>query len=151
MTDIDFKKIISTDYKIFIDTSSLLQDSSESVFFGIIAPLLHLHNNKIIIPKSVYNELYKHKDSKRIKNINSGIRILSDLIKNELCLIETKFDDQFADNAIISLFASLRLKYNLCLITNDNSCKKDGNLSQDILDLNNARSVENIKDIRPLS
>lgn len=147
MTDINFENIISNDYKIFIDTSSLLQDSSEIVFFRIIAPLLHLHKKKIIVPKSVYNELYKHKDSKKIKNINSGIRIMSDLIKNELCLVEKKFDDQFADNAIISLFSSLRLKYNLCLITNDNSYRKDGNLSQDILDLKNARSVEKIKDI----
>ena len=55
---------------------------------------------------------------------------------------------KFADNALTSQFHSLRLKYNLCLITNDNSYKKDGNLSQDILDLKKSRSSEYIKDIR---
>lgn len=147
MEYIDFEKVISGDYKVFVDTSSLLQDNSEYIFFKIIAPLLCLHQKQIIIPKSVYNEVYKHSRSSKIKNINSGIKILNDFAENNLYVVESTFDKQFADNAIISLFSSLRIKYNLCLITNDNSYKKSGNLSQDILDLKNARSVDRIKDI----
>ena len=141
------EKIISNDYKIFVDTSSLLQDSSETVFFKIIAPLLCLHKKKIIVPKSVYNEIYKHSRSRKIRNIDSGIKILNNFARNNLYIVESTFDEQFADNAIISLFSSIRLKYNLCLITNDNSYKKSGNLSQDILDLKKSRSVDRIKDI----
>lgn len=147
MMHINFEKIISSDYKVFVDTSSFLQDCSEDVFFGIVAPLLHFHKKKIIVPKSVYNEIHKHQNLQKIKNIHSGVKIIKCLIESELCLIEKKFDDQFADNAIISLFSSLRLKYNLCLITNDNSYRKNGNLSQDILDLKTSRSVEMIKNI----
>lgn len=147
MEYIDFEKVISNDYKVFVDTSSLLQDNSEYIFFKIIAPLLCLHRKQIIIPKSVYNEIYKHSRSNKIKNINSGVKILYDFYQNNLYVVESTFDEQFADNAIISLFSSLRIKYNLCLITNDNSYKKSGNLSQDILELKNARSVDRIKDI----
>lgn len=147
MKYIDFEKVISNDYKVFVDTSSLLQDNSEYIFFKIIAPLLCLHQKQIIIPKSVYNEVYKHSRSNKVKNINSGIKILNDFAENNLYVIESTFDKEFADNAIISLFSSLRIKYHLCLITNDNSYKKSGNLSQDILDLKNARSVDRIKDI----
>ena len=117
MEYIDFEKVISGDYKVFVDTSSLLQDNSEYIFFKIIAPLLCLHQKQIIIPKSVYNEIYKHSRSSKIKNINSGIKILTDFAENNLYVVESTFDKQFADNAIISLFSSLRIKYNLCLIT----------------------------------
>ncbi len=91
--------------------------------------------------------LKKHSRSNKVKNINSGIKILNDFAQNNLYVVESTFDKQFADNAIISLFSSLRIKYNLCLITNDNSYKKSSNLSQDILDLKKARSVDRIKDI----
>jgi len=147
MTFSNFEKIISDDYKVFVDTSSLLQDNSEYIFFSVIAPLLHFHKKKLIIPKSVYNEIYKHSRENKVKNINSGVRILNDFARNDLYMIESKFDNEFADNAIIALFSSLRLRYNLCLITNDNSYKKSGNLSQDILDLKHSRSVYGIRDI----
>ena len=147
MDHIDFEKVISSDYKVFVDTSSLLQDNSEDVFFKVIAPLLCMNNKQIYVPKSVYNEIYKHSLSNKIKNINSGIKILNEFAKHDLYVIESTFDEQFADNAIMSLFSSLRIKYKLCLITNDNSYKKSGNLSQDILDLKNSRSVDRIKDI----
>ena len=148
MKNIDFSKIVCKDYKIIVDTSSLLQNSSEYVFFKIIAPLLHQYNKKLIIPKSVYNEIYKHSKNKKIKNIAKSIRILNEFAKYDLYVIEKTFDTNFADNAIISLFLSIRLKYNLCLITNDNSMRKGGNLSQDILDLKKSRSVQRIKDIK---
>lgn len=147
MKHIDFEKVISNDYKVFVDTSSLLQNNSELVFFKVIAPLLCMYGKQIIVPKSVYNEIYKHSRSNKVKNIKSGVRILNDFGRNNLYVVESTFDKQFADNAIISLFSSLRIKYNLCLITNDNSYKKSGNLSQDILDLENARSVDRIKNI----
>jgi len=147
MKSIDFEKVISNDYKVFVDTSSLLQDNSEFVFFNIIAPLLCMYGKKMFIPKSVYNEIYKHSRLNKVKNINSGIRILNSFAEQNLYVIEGSIDESFADNAIMSLFMRLRLKYNLCLITNDNSYKKEGNLSQDILDLKNARSVDRIKDI----
>lgn len=142
-----FETLVEKDYKIFVDTSSLMQEDSEFVFFKIIAPLLDRHSKQLIVPKSVLNEISKHNYNKH-KDIQKANHILEQLSNFKLWGTNSKFDEQFADNAISSQFHSLRLKYNLCLITNDNSHKKDGNLSQDILDLRKSRSSENIKDIR---
>jgi len=142
-----FEKLVEKDYKIFVDTSSLMQKDSENVFFRVIAPILYKHKKRLIVPKSVLNEISKHNYTNH-PNIKLANNILNELGKYNLYGINSKFDEEFADNAITSQFHSLRLKYNLCLITNDNSYKKDGNLSQDILDLKKSRSSDGIKDIR---
>ena len=142
-----FEEIVKKDYKIFVDTSSLMQKDSDYVFFRIIAPILYKYQKKLIIPKSVYNEISKHWHNNH-PNIEIASKILSEMSKFNLIGTNSKFDEDFADNVILAQFQSLRLKYNLCLITNDNSNKKDGNLSQDILDLKKSRAVDNIKDIR---
>lgn len=46
------------DYKIFIDTSSLLEESAEKFFQNII-PILEREHKSIIITKSVGQELEK--------------------------------------------------------------------------------------------
>ena len=141
-----FEELVKNDYKIFVDTSSLMQEYSELIFFKYIAPLLHRYDKKLIVPKSVFNEISRH-------NINNhplaykANHILEQLGKYQLYGYNSKFDESFADNAIIAQFTSLRLKYNLCLITSDYSYAKDGNLSQDIIDLRKSKSTENINDI----
>ena len=142
-----FEELVKNDYKIFVDTSSLMQEYSELIFFKYIAPLLHRYDKKLIVPKSVFNEISRH-------NINNhplaykANHILEQLGKYQLYGYNSKFDESFADNAIIAQFTSLRLKYNLCLITSDYSYAKDGNLSQDIIDLRKSKSTENINDIK---
>ncbi len=64
----EFERLVKNDYKIFVDTSSLMQEDSEIVFFKIIAPILYQYQKKIIIPKSVFNEISKH-NFERHKNI----------------------------------------------------------------------------------
>jgi len=142
---IDFKKVVSDDYKIFIDTSSLLQDNSENVFFKVIAPLLCLYNRKIYIPLLEYNEIDKLSRSNK-KNIKSGVNILTHFTKNKL-VYKVKSTDINIDNNIISFFSSkkLRKRCNLCLITNDYN--GDNNLAQVIINLNNDHSVDTIHDI----
>lgn len=51
MDYMDFEKVISNYYKVFVGTSSLLQDISEYIFSKTITPLLCLHQKKIIISK----------------------------------------------------------------------------------------------------
>lgn len=48
-----------SDYKIFIDTCSLLELSS-NLFWKNIIPLLHINLKKIIIPIRCIEELQKH-------------------------------------------------------------------------------------------
>lgn len=57
---IEFEDLVKKDYKIFVDTSSLMQKNSDTVFFRYIAPLIHRYGRKLIIPKSVFNEISKH-------------------------------------------------------------------------------------------
>ena len=144
---IEFEDLVKKDYKIFVDTSSLMQKNSDIVFFRYIAPLIHRYGRKLIIPKSVFNEISKHNYNNH-SSIHIANHILEELSKFELYGQTSKFDESFADNALISQFTSLRLKYNLCLITSDYSYTKNGNLSQDILDLKKSRSTDNINDIR---
>lgn len=144
---IEFENLVKKDYKIFVDTSSLMQKYSDTVFFRYIAPLIHRYGRKLIIPKSVFNEISKHNYNNH-SSIHIANHILEELSKFELCGQTSKFDEEFADNALISQFTSLRLKYNLCLITSDYSYTKNGNLSQDIVDLKKSRSTDNINDIR---
>ncbi len=144
---IEFEDLVKKDYKIFVDTSSLMQKNSDTVFFRYIAPLIHRYGRKLIIPKSVFNEISKHNYNNH-SSIHIANHILEELSKFELYGQTSKFDESFADNALISQFTSLRLKYNLCLITSDYSYTNNGNLSQDILDLKKSRSTDNINDIR---
>jgi rRNA-processing protein FCF1 len=53
------------DYKIFIDTCSLL-DLDITKFWNNIIPLLQQYNNKVIIPLKVIEELKKHKLNERL-------------------------------------------------------------------------------------
>ena len=142
-----FEKIVKNDYKIFVDTSSLMQEESVDVFLTKIIPLLIKYKRHIIIPRSVHNEINRHIKTHH-KDIHIAQKILDKLRSSGYSGTNARFDYEFADNAILAQFEELRLKYNLCLITNDNSYRKDGNLAQDILDKKQSRSIEKIKDIR---
>lgn len=138
---------IKNNYKIFADTNAFMTDISIKIFTDVAA-VLHSNNKKLYVPKSVINEIQNQSKTNRGKQAN---RILDDYRKSDLLRIEKKFDKHYADDPIQALFLSLRLKYDLCLITNDNSKFKDGNLAQDILDLKRSRSTNNIKDIKVFS
>ena len=75
-----FETLVEKDYKIFVDTSSLMQKDSEIVFFQIIAPLLHKYKRQIIIPKSVLNEISIHNYNNH-KDIKKANHILNELLK----------------------------------------------------------------------
>ena len=136
-----FETLIEKDYKVFADTNAFMKVNSVKDFTNI-AGLLHRNNKKLYIPKSVINEIQNQLYTDRGKQANS---IIEEYKKFDLLRIEKKFDKNFADDPIQALFLSFRLKYNLCLITNDN------NLAQDILDLKRSRSTKNIKDIKVFS
>ncbi len=143
----NFEDVVKNGYKIFADTSSLMHQDAEYIFFRIVAPALHQSNQRLIVPKSVLNEIDKH-ISKSNKDAEKAKHIIRELGKFGLYGVNSTFDKQFADNAIITQFNDLRIKYNLCLITNDYSKKNGGNLAQDILDLKNSKSTQGIKDIQ---
>lgn len=126
-------------YKIFIDTCSLLHYSSEKFWKNII-PLLNKYNNKIIIPLRTIEEIEKHSgnemDGKLSQRAQMCVKLLSGLISEGYIEVRGEKTDNFADNVYQVVFTKFRMNYKLLLITQDND------LAKDILGLNDNRSVK---------
>jgi serine/threonine protein kinase len=127
---------IFKNYKVFIDTCSLLSEFCEiDNFFYQIIPLISKYKNKLIIPLKVFEELEKHtknpKLAEKSRKVLDVLRTVSDYIE-----IRGEKNDTFADNLFQTVFTKFRLQYNLALIT------QDKNLSLDVLNLNNTNSVK---------
>ena len=66
---------LSTDYKIFVDTSSLLHEGAKTFFLKNLISELIKNRTKIIIPLKILNEINTLK--------NSGNKVSKNLIKNQ--------------------------------------------------------------------
>ena len=134
-------------FKIFIDTCSLLDEREKILmFWNNIVPILQRENKSIIIPLRVYEEVQKfanNPDCCRGKNDNPNINQIAKETLNDIVvlrragLVEIFGDpnDNFADNVFQTVFTKYRLKYNLMLIT------KDNNLASDILEIGKSKAV----------
>lgn len=136
------KKILEKyckDWKIFIDTCSLLHSSSDDFWMNII-PLLHQYQNSIFIPSRCVEEIKKHSKNKNntelAQNAKECLIKLKGLAEAGYVEIRGEPTDNFTDNVFQVVFTKFRMKYKLLLITQDN------NLAKDILNLNNSRSVK---------
>lgn len=127
-----------SDYKIFIDTCSLLELSS-NLFWKNIIPLLHINLKKIIIPIRCIEELQKHarnaSDISLANRAKECLKQLEQLSKAGYIDFRGEKSDNFADNVFNVVFTKFRLSYNLLLITQDHD------LAYDILNLNDSKSV----------
>ena len=127
------------DWKIFIDTCSLLHFAAESFFVNII-PLLNKYNNKIIIPIRCIEEVEKHSknenDVELAQKAQSCIKKINQLLEAGYVDIRGEKTDNFADNVFQVVFTKFRMNHKLLLITQDN------NLAKDILALNENKSVK---------
>ena len=125
-------------YKIFIDTCSILDEGVNKFWINII-PLLQEYQNRIIIPHRVFEELNKHATNttkvKLAKDAVKSLRFLEQLNKNKLIEIRGEKTDNFVDNVFQVVFTKFRMKYKLLLIT------QDKNLTKDILSLNSGKAV----------
>lgn len=137
---------LSKNYKIFIDTCSLMHTGS-SYFFDYLSVFLLQNNTRIIVPYRVIEELLKNKnsvDKKKENEANNGLSILQKYKKNKLLDIRGEKNDPFADNLFLTQFTKFRIDHNLCLITQDKG------LAEDISQLKNSKSVKTKKDIKVL-
>lgn len=127
------------DWKIFIDTCSILHISANK-FWGNIIPYLYQYKNKIIIPYKCIEELQNH--SKKTSNptlarkSKDSLILIKKLNDDNFIDIRGEQNDNFADNVFQVVFTKFRMQYKLLLITQDN------NLAKDILSLNNNKSVQ---------
>ena len=142
---VEFLESCVKNYLIFMDTCSFLYENAEA-FWSHIIPILQREKKTIIVPKRVYEEVYKFatrpdlcekksdpKLNERAKTAEQKICVLQragliEIFKGEM--------DNFADNVFLTVFTNLRMKYNLLLITQDRK------LSSDIVSINYSKSVK---------
>ncbi len=133
-------------YKIFIDTCSLLSPYAED-FWNNIIPVLESENTNIVVPHRVYQEVdkfasnptlcqQKNPDNPDFNNLakKAKQRILNLQSRGLIRILGDKTDN-FADNVFQTVFTQYRMKYNLLLIT------QDKNLSEDILRIKESKAV----------
>lgn len=127
------------EYKIFIDTCSLLHFSVNKFWMNII-PLLNKYRSKIIILLRSIDELEKHSKNKDkielAKEANDCKKTLNRLMSAGYIEVRGEENDNFADNVFQVVFTKFRMTHKLLLITQDN------NLAKDILNLNQSKSVK---------
>lgn len=127
-----------SNYKIFIDTCSLLHFASDQFWLHVV-PIIQRRQNKIIIPIRAMEEIKKHsKNSNKPelqKKAESSLEILNKLILAGFLEVRGEENDNFADNVFQVVFTKFRMTHKLLLIT------QDGDLAYDIYNLNNVKSV----------
>lgn len=137
---------IVKNYKIFIDTCSLLSEYAD-IFWEHIIPVLTNENANIIVPLRVYEEVEKYaKDvelCKRKAPDNTGLNQAAKRAKEKIIKLQSEGlvrvlgdeNDNFADNVFLTVFTQYRMKYNLILIT------QDKNLAADILRISDSKAI----------
>ena len=121
---------IVKNYKIFIDTCSLLSEYAES-FWEHIIPILTNEKASMIVPLRVYEEVEKYANDlelcKKKAADNPGLNLAAKRAKARIIKLQTEGlvrvlgdeNDNFADNVFQTVFTQYRMKYNLILITQD--------------------------------
>lgn len=135
------KKVLddyAKDWKIFMDTCSILHFAADKFWKNII-PILHQYQNKVIVPLRSIEELRKHEantgNSELAENAKNCLNLLNKLIKVGFVEIRGEPGDNFADNVFQVVFTKFRMTHKLLLITQDND------LAKDIISLNSNKSV----------
>ena len=147
-----FEKLIRDNYLIFLDTSSLMNYNALKVLKNEVIPYLKKYKKQLYVVDLVFKEISRNEKSSHVptaKQAKSARFVLDILAKDDLYAIpETNsVEEEIADQELISCFTNYRVKYNLCLITNDNSHKQGGKLAQGIINLKNDINVKHTKDI----
>ena len=125
------------EWKIFIDTCSLLHPAADKFWMNII-PFLEKYQAKVIIPFRSVEELQKHaankEDADLARRSNNTLKILVQLRNAGYIEIRGEKTDNFADNVFQVVFTKFRMTHKLLLIT------QDRDLARDILSLNESIS-----------
>ncbi len=154
-TQLNFLRDCVSDYKIFMDTSSLLQESTDK-FFQNIVPILEREGKSITVPLSVCLELKKlAQDPDYCRRKYSNNPNLNALAIRAFKTVETMRNSQRvkvlgdpddgdgADNVFIRVFTGRRLEYDMLLITQDRG------LASEIMRLGkDNQAVRGVKKIR---
>ncbi|MFO7966096.1 MAG: PIN domain-containing protein, partial [Archaeoglobaceae archaeon] len=144
--------LLTKGYRVFIDTNVIMNTNViTNHFFASEDTLQQLKrttkssNNKIIVVKSVREELEKlsnDKDTDTREKAEMGKSLIEKLKKEGIIqFVGTDMDSSFADKTFLSRFLEFSDKFDIALITSDRD------LAYDVSDMN-PRSVEIKRDIR---
>lgn len=122
------------DYRIFIDTCSILSEQA-NLFWSNIVPILQREGKTIVVPKRVCEEIEKFandpalcaqkKDPALNQRAKAAINNIALMKRAGIVEIFGDDSDNFADNVFQTVFTQFRLKYNLLLITQDHNLASD--------------------------
>ena len=132
------------EFKVFIDTCSLLSEQADRFWVNMV-PILQRENQSIIIPYRVYEEVKKFADDPNLcirkgdpelnRRAKAALSNIGKMQRAKLVAVFGDKNDNFADNVFQTVFTQFRLKYNLMLIT------QDKNLASDIISISKSKAV----------
>lgn len=138
--------LLALNEKIYIDTSSLMNDTELGRFLVQYQDIFEAQNKKIIVTREVCLEIVRHLSSKNIEKQEKAKSVIL-LFKNysNLFIFEDKdlkqseVSSAFADSELLSRITKDKSKHSQLLITNDK------NLSVDAYKLNKLYSCKGKK------
>lgn len=134
--------LIAKNFLIFVDTSALFKTGADAFFFRDLAPMLSLHDKKIIVAKSVVDEINKHiGHPEKGPKAKQASHIIQEYRTQDMVDFYGGQNDPFADHIFKIVFTQLFTRYNLVLITQD----KD--LASEISNIQDSKSVHSSKKI----
>ena len=130
---------LNQDFRIFVDTCSILYDHGEA-FWSNAIQVLDQNERHIIVPLAVMRELEKqaNKNDSSLEVVQRARRmhdVILQLADMKLVKIFGDSNENFADNVFQYIFTRYRTRNKLLLITQDND------LAKDILRLNETNAV----------
>ena len=107
------------EYKIFIETSSILDDNMEK-FLNHVGPLIQKYKNKIYIPYKVIRDIELNKNNYGISKVNKILKNISLFDIRE----EKEDENIMMEDIIKKVFLKHRKTYKLLLISQDKILKE---------------------------
>jgi hypothetical protein len=107
------------EYKIFIETSSILDDNTEK-FLNHVSPLIQKYKNKIYIPYKVIRDIELNKNNYDISKVNKILKNISLFDIRE----EKEDENIMMEDIIKKVFLKHRKTYKLLLISQDRILKE---------------------------
>lgn len=134
----DLLNVISQNYKIFVDLSSLMSPGI-TTFFAAISPKLVASNSYIIIQLRVIEQIQKRMLSSNYEESQQAqvaLSLLSEAQNRGIVQIRGEASDSNIYSTFISVFAKYKTSYRLFLIT------QDVRLARDVLSMNRKEAME---------
>ena len=139
----------SQDMRIFVDTSSLMEEAAEAAFHTRLIPIIRQHGIRpIIVARSVAEELNRlanRSDELVARQAQAATTMVQNLVDTgDAEVVGNDDDDQLADNHFQTIFTKFRRKYPLVIIAQDRG------LVRDLLSLNVSNAVHGIQEIQAI-